>query len=51
MLKDLKIAHYTIFLNFDKKTFDYKRIAEDLLQAELKSDKTRNSTIREGLCL
>ena len=35
--------------SLDKKTFDYKRIAEDLLQAELKSDKTRNSTIREGL--
>lgn len=35
--------------SLDKKTFDYKRIAEDLLQAELKSDRTRNSTIREGL--
>lgn len=33
----------------DKETFDYKRIADDLLKAECKADGTRNSTIREGL--
>ena len=33
----------------DKENFDYKKIADDLLQAECKSDNTRNSTIREGL--
>lgn len=33
----------------NKNTFEYKRIAEDLLKAELKADQTRNSTIREGL--
>ncbi len=33
----------------DKSIFDFKRIAADLLQAELKTNKTRNSTIREGL--
>lgn len=33
----------------DKDAFEYKRIAEDLLNAELKADQTRNSTIREGL--
>lgn len=33
----------------DKEKFDYKRIAEDLLKAECKTDNTRNSTIREGL--
>ena len=30
-------------------SFDYKRIADDLLRAECKTDNTRNSTIREGL--
>lgn len=33
----------------EKENFDYKKIADDLLQAECKSDNTRNSTIREGL--
>lgn len=33
----------------DKNNFDYKRIADDLLKAELKEDNTRNITIREGL--
>lgn len=33
----------------DKKEFEYKRIAEDLLKAECKTDGTRNITIREGL--
>ena len=32
-----------------KGSFDYKRIADDLLRAECKTDNTRNSTIREGL--
>ena len=34
---------------YEKEHFDYKKIAEDLLQAECKTDNTRNSTIREGL--
>lgn len=33
----------------DKENFDYKKIADDLLNAEIKADNTRNSTIREGL--
>lgn len=33
----------------DKTTFNYKRIADDLLKAECKTDGTRNSTIRQGL--
>lgn len=33
----------------DKDNFDYKKIADDLLKAELKEDDTRNITIREGL--
>lgn len=33
----------------DKSTFNFKLIADDLLNAELKADQTRNSTIREGL--
>ena len=33
----------------EKEHFDYKKIAEDLLRAECKTDNTRNSTIREGL--
>lgn len=33
----------------DKSKFDYKKIASDLLAAELKADDTRNANIREGL--
>lgn len=33
----------------EKDSFEYMKIAEDLLKAELKADQTRNSTIREGL--
>lgn len=33
----------------NKTTFNYKKIADDLLKAECKTDGTRNSTIREGL--
>lgn len=33
----------------DKVNFDYNKIANDLLSAECKADKTRNSTIRQGL--
>lgn len=32
----------------NKEEFDYRLIAEKLLKAECKADKTRNSTIREG---
>ena len=32
-----------------KDDFNYKKIAEDLLQAECKTDNSRNTTIREGL--
>ncbi len=40
---------YKFHVAEDKNNFDYKEIAEDLLNAESKADKTRNSTIREGL--
>ncbi len=33
----------------DKNSFDYEKIANDLLKAECKADNTRNNTIREGL--
>ena len=33
----------------NKSEFDYKKIADDLMEAECKADGTRNSTIREGL--
>lgn len=45
--KESPIYYYKEYNDKDK--FDYLKIAEDLLSAELKSDDTRNANIREGL--
>ena len=45
--KESPIYYYSEF--DEKEYFDYKKIAEDLLRAECKTDNTRNATIREGL--
>ncbi|WP_296129792.1 hypothetical protein [uncultured Anaerococcus sp.] len=45
--KESPIYYYKECIN--KNTFDYTKIARDLLRAELKADNTRNANIREGL--